>query len=116
MSRGNVFFIRIDDFSAARGDDPALRFQGESPQALAGAIQAALATPDLFQRWRAAQAEPDEVDDSLAPVDAESRVEAQQADLGVDLTITTSLSMRIVRHRLGLLIGPHWTLRDVRAA
>lgn len=116
MSQGNVFFIRVNDFSAARGEDPHLRFRGESPQALADALQAALTEPDLFRRWRAAQSDPEAVDETLAAVDAAARIVARQEDLGVDLEIATSLSMRIVRHRLGLLIGPHWTLRDVRAA
>ena len=31
-------------------------------------------------------------------------------------TITTTLPHSIIKHRLGLLIGRHWTLRDVTAA
>ena len=43
-------------------------------------------------------------------------VEAHQADLHCDVKITTVLPHAVLKHRLGLLIGANWTLRDVSAA
>lgn len=113
MSRSHYYFS-IADFAAAQGEDPDLAFDGRSPEALAAALQQALHTPDLFGRWRLKQDDPDAVDRRLAAVDAQAVVRAQQADLKVDLDVTTDLPMRILRHRLDLLIGSHWCLHDVR--
>lgn len=116
MSTRQHYYLAIDDFAAAHGDDPALAFEGRSPEALAAAVQEALRTPALFERWRGTQDKPDEVDASLAPVDAQASARAAQSDLHVDLEIDTDLPMHVLRHRLNLLIGSHWTLRDVRQA
>jgi hypothetical protein len=43
-------------------------------------------------------------------------VTAQVADLHIDIDLQTSLPMTVVRHRLNLLIGASWTLRDMRSA
>lgn len=110
------FYIAIADFARARGDDPELRFEGASPEALAEAIRSALRTPVLFERWRRRQPDPDEVDPALGVIDIHAEAEAEQADLHVDLRITSALPMRVIKQRLNLLIGTHWTLRDVRSA
>lgn len=110
------FYLTVDDLAQARGEDPALRFEGRSPQALADAVVDALRSAALFERWRQAQPDPDQVDPALAPVDPQAQVSAEQADLKCDVVIETDLPMRVLRHRLELLIGTHWTLRDVRAA
>lgn len=116
MSSRQRYYISIADFAQARGADPELCFEGASPEALAEAIVSALRTPILFERWRRRQPDPDEVDPALGVIDIHATAEAEQADLHVDLRITTSLAMRVLRQRLNLLIGPHWTLRDVRSA
>lgn len=116
MQRANTYFIGIDDFPAARGETDGLRFEGRSPQALADAVRDALVQPDLFRRWRGMQEDPDAVDESLGGIDPQARVEAEQSDLHVDMRVTTCLPMRLLRHRLDLLIGSHWTLHDVRSA
>lgn len=108
------YYFSIPDLTAARGEDPGLAFAGRSPEALADALRAALRTPELFERWRAQQEDPDEVDESLAAVDPEATVQAEQADLEVDLQVDTRLPMHVLRHRLDLLIGSHWRLHDVR--
>lgn len=112
MSR--QYYFSIADLAAARGEDPDFAFQGRSPDALAAALQGALRTPQLFERWRLQQDDPDRVDRSLATVDPEASVKAEQSDLKVDLTVSTDLSMHVLRHRLNLLIGDHWRLHDVR--
>ncbi len=108
------YYLGIDDLAAARGEDPDLAFDGVSPGALADTLQEALRTPALFERWRGRQADPEAVDRSLAETDPDARVQARQADLKVDLEVETRLPMRVLRHRLDLLLGRHWTLRDVR--
>lgn len=113
MSR-QTYYFSIADFAAARGDDPDLAFEGHSPEALATALQQALRTPDLFERWRQKQEDPERVDKSLAAVDAQADVHAEQADLKVDLQVKTDLPMRVLRQRLELLVGNHWRLHDVR--
>jgi hypothetical protein len=113
MNRQRYYFS-IADLAAARGQDADLAFDGHSPQALAQAVEKSLRTTALFERWRLKQDDPDDVDKSLAEVDPQATASGQQADLKVDLTVTTNVPMRVLRHRLDLLIGAHWALRDVR--
>lgn len=116
MSQAQRYYLTVDNLAAARGPDPDLAFQGSSPQGFADALQQALRENVLFQRWRAKQPDPDEVDDSLAPVDPNATVTAHQDDLHANVEVVTSLPHSILRHRLTILIGQHWKLRDVRAA
>lgn len=116
MSQAQRYYLTVDNIAAARGPDPDLAFQGSSPQGFADALQQALRENVLFQRWRAKQPDPDEVDDSLAPVDPNATVTAHQDDLHANVEVVTSLPHSILRHRLTILIGQHWKLRDVRAA
>lgn len=113
MSRQRYYFS-IADLAAARGKDPDFAFEGHSPEALADALGQALRTPGLFERWRAKQEDPDQVDKSLGAVDPQAEVKAEQASLKVDMQVSTDLPMRVLRHRLELLVGNHWTLHDVR--
>ncbi|WP_243042903.1 hypothetical protein [Dyella sedimenti] len=110
------YYLSIDDLARARGPVPALSYDGAGPDDLAAAVQAALRTPVLFERWRAMQDEPDEVDPALAATDPSATVSAHVHDLRIDVDLVTSLPMSIVRHRLNLLIGPSWQLRDMRRA
>lgn len=110
------YYLTIANLAKARGPDPDLSFQGSSPQGLATALQEALRQPVLFQRWKARQPDPDEVDRSLAPVDPDATVTARLDDLHTDVQVVTSLTHFVLRHRLFILIGPNWQLRDVAAA
>jgi hypothetical protein len=110
------FFLGIDDLSRARGKDAALSFNGDSPEAFATTLQSALREPTLFERWRALQPDPDAIDPGLGATDPAATVAAKQRDLHADVTVTTRLPHAILRHRLNLLAGAHWTLRDVKAA
>ncbi|WP_114241865.1 hypothetical protein [Dyella sp. C9] len=110
------YYLSIADLAKARGPVPALSFDGAGPDDLAVAVQDAMRTPALFERWRAMQDEPDDVDPALAVVDPAASASARVDDLRIDMDLITDLPMSIVRHRLNLLIGPSWQLRDMRKA
>ena len=116
MSQAQRYFITIANLAKARGPDPDLSFQGSAPQSFADALQQALRQPVLFQRWKAKQPDPDEVDQSLAPFDPDATVSAELHDLHTEVQVVTSLTHFVLRHRLFLLIGPNWQLRDVASA
>lgn len=108
------YYLSIADLPHARGEDPRFAWDGAGPNDFAAALQQALRGDDLFQRWRAAQPDPDAVEASLGAVDPEAAVSARVADLHTDVELSTSLPMSVVRHRLYLLIGAAWQLHDIR--
>ena len=108
------YLIRLPDPAAARGEDPALAFRSDGAEGLAAELEAALRTPALFERWRALQDEPDDVDESLGVADPAARVTGAQHDLAIELVASTALPGSVFRHRMRLLAGSHWELRDVR--
>ena len=110
------FYIGIPDLAAARGKIDALSFTGNSADTFAAELQAALRQPGLWERWKAMQPDPDGVDPALGASDPQATVTAQQSDLHCDAQVVTALPHAVLKHRLGLLIGSHWTLRDVHAA
>jgi hypothetical protein len=116
MSSTQRYFLSIDDLARARGEVGALSFSGSSPDTFAVMLQDALRTPALFERWRARQDDPDAVDPALGAHDPAATVSARQSDLHCNVEVVTSLPHAVLKHRLGLLIGRHWTLRDVKAA
>jgi hypothetical protein len=116
MAGAQRFFLGIDDLSRARGPIAELSFQGVSPESFAAVLQAALRDSALFERWRALQPDPDAVDPGLGVTDAAAKVSAQQTDLHTDVVVTTRLPHAVLKQRLRLLAGAHWTLRDVKAA
>lgn len=110
------YHITLRHPERARGDDPALAFRGHGAEALARELQDALRADTLFQRWRGAQDDPDEVDPALGASDPSATVEGAQHDLHIDLVAVTSIPGGVLRHRLRLLAGNGWELRDVSAA
>lgn len=112
----NHYYLSIADLTHARGADPRFAWDGAGPNDFAAALQQTLHGDDLFQRWRAAQPDPDAVDGSLGATDPAAQVHAQVADLRTDVDLITDLPMSVLRHRLYLLIGSAWQLRDLRAA
>ncbi len=110
------FLFSIDDLPKARGETHELSFEGGSAEGFAALLQKSLREPTLWQRWRAMQPDPDAVDPTLGQSDPEAAVEAHQSDVHVSVTVVTSLPHSIIQHRMTLLIGKHWTLRDVSAA
>ncbi|EIL93868.1 MULTISPECIES: hypothetical protein [Rhodanobacter] len=112
----NHYYLSIADIVHARGDDPRFSWDGAGPDGFASTLQQALRSDELFRRWRAAQPDPDAVDDSLGATDPAAQVDARVVDLHTEVDLITDLPMSVVRHRLYLLIGGAWQLRDLRAA
>jgi hypothetical protein len=116
MGTAQRVMFSIDDLAKARGESHELSFQGGTPESLAALLQQSLREPVLWERWKAMQPDPDAVDPSLGQSDPNATVEAHQSDVHVSMVVVTTLPHAIIKHRLGLLIGRHFTLRDVSAA
>ena len=110
------YYLSLPDPERARGGDPELAFRSQGAEALAAELQQALRGDALFQRWRARQDDPDAVDPALGATDPAATVHGAQQDLHVDLVAVTTLPGSILRHRLRLLAGDGWALKDVSAA
>lgn len=108
------YYFQLPDPAQARGDDPRFAFQSHGAQGFARELQEALREDTLFQNWRAAQQDPDAVDPSVGVIDPEATVVGRQNDLKMDLVVNTSIPGSILKHRLRLLAGDGWTLRDVK--
>lgn len=91
-------------------------FRSQGAEGLAEELQAALRKDALFQRWRASQEDPDAVDPALGATDPAATVRGEQHDLKIDLIAITSIPGAILKHRLRLLAGNGWELRDVSNA
>jgi len=109
------YMFSIDDLPKARGESHELSFDGESAESFAALLQQALREPSLWLKWKAMQPDPDAVDAALGASDPAATVEAHQADVHVSVTVTSALPHAVIKHRMTLLIGKHWTLRDVSA-
>lgn len=116
MAIRSHYYLSVADLAHARGPVPALSYDGAGPNDLAAAVQNAMRSTELFERWRAMQDEPDDVDPTLGVVDPQATASARVSDLRTDMDLITELPMRIVRHRLNLLIGNSWQLRDMQQA
>ena len=110
------YYLSLPDPQRARGADPVLAFNAHGADEFAAQLQEALRGDVLFARWRDAQEDPDAVDDALGATDPQATVTGDQRDLGIDLVATTSIPGSVLRHRLRLLAGNDWQLRDVTAA
>lgn len=108
------YSISLPDPAAARGSDQSLSFNANGADAFAEQLQAALRTTSLFERWRAKQDEPDEVDPRLGLTDPAATVHGEQRDLRINLTVITSLPGDVFKQRLRWLAGHQWEMRDVR--
>lgn len=115
MSTTQRFMFSIDDLPKARGESHELSFHGDSAESFAAMLQQTLREPSLWQRWKAMQPDPDAVDSALGANDPAATVEAHQSDVHVSVEVKSSLPHAIIKHRMTLLIGKHWTLRDVSA-
>ncbi len=109
------FYLSIPDPGALRATD-AFAFRSHGAEGLAQELQAALREDALFQRWRAAQDDPEAVDPALGATDPAATVRGEQHDLKIDLIAVTSIPGTLLKHRLRLLAGNGWQLRDVSAA
>lgn len=109
------YYLSLPDPKTARGSDANTSFRAHGAAEFASELQDALRSTALFERWRGVQEDPDDVDQALAAVDPGASVSGEQHDLRIDLVATTSLPASILRHRLRLLAGDGWQLRDVGA-
>ena len=109
------YYIRLPDAAAARGSDPSTSFTAHGADGFAEQLEQAMRTTAVFDRWRGSQADPEDVDPGLGATDPNAVASGEQRDLHIDLVLTTVLPGEIVRHRLRLLAGSHWQLRDVTA-
>ena len=109
------YYLRLPDPKLARGADPDLAFHSEGAEGFASEFQQALRTDALFERWRAKQDDPENIDPGLGATDPAAAVSGQQHDLAIDLVATTTLSGAIFKQRLRWLAGSGWELRDVTA-
>lgn len=116
MPSRNHYYLSIADLAQARGPVAELSYDGGGPNDFAAALQEALRTPALFERWKKRQDEPDDVDPALGVTDPVATVQANVSDLHIDVDLVTDLPMSIVRQRMNLLIGNSWKLHDMRAA
>ena len=79
------YYISLPDPARARGGDAALAFRAQGADGFAAELQDALRSDGLFERWRAQQDDPDEIDPALGATDANATVSGRQDDLHVDL-------------------------------
>lgn len=109
------YYLSLPDSDAARAAG-AFAFRSQGGEAIAAELQAALRDDGLFERWRATQEDPEAVDPALGAVDPAASVSGAQHDLRIELIATTVLPSAVLKHRLRLLAGQTWQLRDVTAA
>lgn len=109
------FFFSLPNPEKARADTQ-FGFKSHGPQGFAEELQDALRTTSLFDRWLATQDEPDDVDPRMGATDPEAVVTGRMDDLHVDLEVLTKLSGDVLKHRMRLLAGSAWQLRDVRSS
>jgi hypothetical protein len=110
------YYISLPNPRLARGSDDTLSFSAHGADEFAEQLESALRNNTLFERWRNKQDDPDDVNPGLAVVDPGANVKGQQDDLSIMLVATTSIPGEVLKHRLRLLAGRSWELRDVSAA
>jgi hypothetical protein len=110
------YYLSLKQPEKARGSDPAFSFSAHGAAEFAAQLQEALRNDGLFQRWRQAQPDPDAVDAGLGASDPTATVAGEQHDLQIDLIAITSIPGSVFKHRLRLLAGNAWELRDVSSA
>ncbi len=110
------YYFLLADKDGQGDTDPEFAFHSQGAEGLAQELEDVLRTDALFQRWRARQDEPDDVDPALGVTDPQAKVVGHRRDLQTELIVTTSTPGNILKHRLRLLAGNDWTLRDVKSA
>lgn len=109
------YYVAIPDPAKARAAGE-FAFRSQGAEGMAQELQEALRTNALFERWRASQDDPDEVDPALSLTDPGATVEGRQDDLHIDLIVVTSIAGTVFKQRLRWLAGSAWELRDVSSA
>lgn len=109
------YMIRLPDPERARASGE-FAFRSQGAGGMAEELQDALRGDALFQRWCATQDNPDTIDPALGATDPAAVVEGRQQDLHIELVADTAIPGAVFKHRMRLLAGSAWELRDVRAA
>jgi len=109
------FYLTLPDPELARGKN-GLGFHSHGAAGFAQELQDALRSNALFRKWRDQLDDPDAIDPMMGATDPDATVTGEQRDLHIDLVATTVLKGDVLKHRLSLLAGSHWQLRDVTAA
>ncbi|PNS08948.1 hypothetical protein [Solilutibacter silvestris] len=109
------FYLTLPDPELARGKN-GFGFHSHGAAGFAQELQDALRNNTLFKKWRNQQDDPDAIDPMMGATDPDATVTGEQRDLHIDLVATTVLKGDVLKHRLSLLAGSHWQLRDVTAA
>ena len=110
------YYVSLKEPQQARGGEVAFSFSAHGAEEFAAQLQDALRSDALFRRWRDAQTDPDAVDPALGAIDPAATVRGESDDLHVDLIVVTAIPGSVFKHRLRLLAGNAWELRDVSAA
>ena len=110
------YYLSLPDPQLARGSDATLAFSAHGADEFAAQLQQALRGTGLFEQWRSTQEDPDAVDPGLGAIDPQATVSGKQSGLRIDLVATTAIPGNVFKHRLRLLAGNGWQLRDVTAA
>ena len=109
------YYISLKHPEQARGNDDAFSFTAHDAPEFAAQLQATLRGDGFFQRWKQAQPDPDAVDPGLGATDPAATVAGEQHNLQIDLIVVTTIPGSVFKHRLRLLAGNAWELRDVSA-
>lgn len=109
------YYISLKQPEKARGSDDAFSFTAHGAPEFAAQLQAALRSDGYFQRWKQTQSDPDAVDPGLGAIDPATTVTGEQHNLQIDLIVATTIPGSVLKHRLRLLAGNAWELRDVSA-
>ena len=109
-----TYTVALPEPALARGLHPELAFDAEGPEEFAAQLQRALQTTALFEAWAQLQPDPEDVDPLLGATDPQATVSGRLDSMRILLSARTSLPGQVVKHRLYLLAGAHWELRDVK--
>jgi hypothetical protein len=99
------YYISLPEPAKARGAEPAFAFTAQGGEAFAQQFQDALRSDGLFERWRAAQEDPDAVDPALGATDPAATVTGQQRDLHINLVVISSLPPTCAQRRSATASG-----------
>ena len=110
------YYISLKDPEKARGNDPAFSFSAQRRRrirrATAGSVARRRPVPALARCATGSRSG----GCSLGAIDPGATVKGEQHNLQIDLIVVTTIPGSVFKHRLRLLAGNAWELRDVSTA